>query len=60
VEGYVFDGADGSQMTFWTCHETAVSAPQTHDFDEYFVVVKGRYTLDIDGRRISAGHAARR
>jgi hypothetical protein len=25
VEGYVFDGADGSQMAFWTCRETAVS-----------------------------------
>jgi hypothetical protein len=25
VEGYVFDGADGSQMAFWTCHETAAS-----------------------------------
>jgi hypothetical protein len=23
VEGYVFDGADGSQMAFWTCYETA-------------------------------------
>ena len=23
VEGYDFDGADGSQMAFWTCHETA-------------------------------------
>ena len=27
VEGYVFDGADGSQMSFWTCRETAASAP---------------------------------
>ena len=21
AEGYVFDGADGSQMAFWTCSE---------------------------------------
>jgi hypothetical protein len=28
VEGYFFDGADGSQMAFWTCRETAVSAAQ--------------------------------
>ena len=57
VEGYVFDGADGSQMAFWTCRETAVSAPHVHEYDEYFVVVQGCYTLIIDGRRIpvSAG-----
>jgi quercetin dioxygenase-like cupin family protein len=53
VEGYVFDGADGSQMAFWTCPQTAVSAPHVHDFDEYFVVVQGCYTLIIDGKRIS-------
>jgi hypothetical protein len=32
VEGYIFDGADGSQMAFWTCRETAASAPHTHDY----------------------------
>ena len=52
VEGYVFDGADGSQMAFWTCRESAVSAPHSHDHDEYFVVVQGCYTLIIDGKRI--------
>ena len=57
VEGYVFDGADGSQMAFWTCRESAVSTPHVHDFDEYFVVAQGCYTLIIDGKRIpvSAG-----
>jgi quercetin dioxygenase-like cupin family protein len=52
VEGYVFDGADGSQMAFWTCRETAASAAHVHDFDEYMVVVQGLYTLMIDGERI--------
>jgi len=52
VEGYVFDGVDGSQMAFWTCRETASSAPHTHEFDEYMVVVEGCYKLIIDGRRI--------
>jgi mannose-6-phosphate isomerase-like protein (cupin superfamily) len=52
VEGYVFDGADGSQMAFWTCHESAASAPHVHDFDEYMVVVRGCYTLIINGERI--------
>ena len=57
VEGYVFDGSGGSQMAFWTCHETASSKPHCHDYDEYMLVVEGCYTLLIDGERIpvSAG-----
>jgi quercetin dioxygenase-like cupin family protein len=52
VEGYVFDGADGSQMAFWTCRENATSSPHVHDFDEYMLVVQGCYTLIIEGQRI--------
>jgi quercetin dioxygenase-like cupin family protein len=52
VEGYVFDGADAGQMTFWTCSQTAVSSAHVHDYDEYMVVVQGCYTLVIDGTRI--------
>lgn len=52
VEGYVFDGADGSQLAFWTCHETAVSAAHTHNYDEYMTVVQGCYTLILNGERI--------
>lgn len=52
VEGYVFDGADGSQMTLWTCRETASAGEHTHDYDEYMHVVQGCYTLILDGKRI--------
>jgi quercetin dioxygenase-like cupin family protein len=52
VDGYIFDGVDGSQMAFWTCRETAVSAAHAHDYDEYMIVVQGCYTLIIDGERI--------
>jgi mannose-6-phosphate isomerase-like protein (cupin superfamily) len=52
VEGYVFDGVDGSQMAFWTCRETAASATHAHDYDEYMIVVQGCYTLVINGERI--------
>jgi mannose-6-phosphate isomerase-like protein (cupin superfamily) len=52
VEGYIFDGADGSQMAFWTCRETAASATHAHDYDEYMLVVQGCYTLIIGGERI--------
>jgi mannose-6-phosphate isomerase-like protein (cupin superfamily) len=52
VEGYIFDGKDGTQMAFWTCRETAASAAHAHDYDEYMIVVQGCYTLIIDGKRI--------
>jgi mannose-6-phosphate isomerase-like protein (cupin superfamily) len=52
VEGYVFDGSGGGQLAFWTCHETASSAPHCHDYDEYMLVVQGCYTLVIEGERI--------
>ena len=52
VEGYVFDGADGSQMAFWTCRENAQSAEHTHEYDEYMIVAEGCYTLLIRGTRI--------
>ena len=53
VEGYVYDGTDGSQMAFWTCHGTANSAAHVHDYDEYMVVVEGCYTLVFGDRRVA-------
>jgi mannose-6-phosphate isomerase-like protein (cupin superfamily) len=52
VDGYIFDGIDGSQMAFWTCRDSAASAAHAHGFDEYMIVVQGCYTLIVDGRRI--------
>jgi quercetin dioxygenase-like cupin family protein len=39
-------------MAFWRCYESAASSAHTHDYDEYFTVVQGCYTLIIEGRRI--------
>ncbi len=50
VEGYLFDGADGSQMAHWRCDFSGSSTEHVHDFDEYFVVVEGCYTHVVDGR----------
>ena len=52
VEGYVFDGANQSQMAFWTCSENAISAEHVHEYDEYMLVVQGCYTLVINSHRI--------
>ena len=53
VEGYVYDGADGTQIAHWTCKKDGVSKEHMHEYDEYFVVVQGKYTLIIGGRRIT-------
>jgi mannose-6-phosphate isomerase-like protein (cupin superfamily) len=57
IEGYVFDGADGSQVAFWKCFKDRVSEEHIHDYDEYMIVVQGHYTLIIKNNRVglSAG-----
>lgn len=52
IEGYVFDGADGSQMAFWTYKQDARSEKHVHEYDEYIAVVQGQYLIHIDERRI--------
>jgi quercetin dioxygenase-like cupin family protein len=51
IEGYVFDGADGSQVALWTAHADRVSTEHTHDFDEYVLVIEGRCTVIIGEAR---------
>jgi mannose-6-phosphate isomerase-like protein (cupin superfamily) len=57
VRGYVYDGADGSQMAFWECDVDGKSLEHVHSYDEYFIVVQGCYTLIMGGKKIpvSAG-----
>jgi len=55
IEGYLYDGADGSQMAFWTDTNGGISAKHTHPYDEYFVVVEGQYTVIIGEKRIPVG-----
>lgn len=43
IEGYFYEGADGSQMAFWTCYSERVSKKHTHEFDEYMICVSGQY-----------------
>jgi quercetin dioxygenase-like cupin family protein len=52
VEGYVYDGADGSQMACWLYRESASSGEHVHPYDEYMVVVEGCYTLVLQGQDI--------
>ncbi len=34
VDGYFFEGKDGSQMAFWTCYYDRTSKEHKHEFDE--------------------------
>ncbi len=52
VEGFVFDGIDGSQVAVFQCSRDGASKEHVHDFDEYFVVIQGEYTLGINGEKI--------
>jgi mannose-6-phosphate isomerase-like protein (cupin superfamily) len=52
VEGWVYDGVDGSQMAFWQCSQDGVSLEHVHDYDEYFVVVDGKYVLILGDKKI--------
>ena len=52
IEGYVFDGLDGSQMAFWIYHSDRVSQEHIHEYDEYFVVTQGEYILRMNERTV--------
>ena len=59
VEGYVFDGVEGSQMAFWTSGETATSEARSHEFDEYMLVMQGCYPLIVK-RKSNSSEGGRR
>jgi len=42
-------------MAFWIHAIDGISQEHVHDYDEYFVVVQGRYTLLIGGKKIPVG-----
>ena len=52
IEGYYFEGNDGSQIAFWECFSDRESKPHTHNFDEYIICVSGEYTAIIEGKEL--------
>jgi quercetin dioxygenase-like cupin family protein len=52
IEGFVFDGVDGSQVALWTCNSNRVSKEHVHDFDEYVLVIEGHCTAILEGKRV--------
>ena len=52
IEGYYFEGKDGSQIALWECSSNKESKIHIHDFDEYVICVSGEYTAIIEGKEI--------
>jgi quercetin dioxygenase-like cupin family protein len=53
IEGFVYDGIDGSQMAFWTCYKDRASSEHAHEFDEYMVCVHGQYKVKMNNEVIT-------
>lgn len=51
IEGYYYEGADGSQMAIWTCYSDRSSTKHSHEFDEYMVCVSGQYTVFMNDNK---------
>ena len=49
IDGYYFEGKDGSQMAIWTYYSDRESKEQIHEFDEYTVCVAGQYIEIFNG-----------
>ena len=41
IDGYYYEGADGSQICFWTYFSDRESKESIHEFDEYVICVCG-------------------
>lgn len=49
IDGYYYEGADGSQICFWTYFSDRESKVNLHEFDEYVVCVSGEYVEIFNG-----------
>jgi len=50
MAGYVFDGADGTQVVFWSAKEATTAPEHVHDFWEYCLVVEGSADAVVGGK----------
>jgi quercetin dioxygenase-like cupin family protein len=52
IEGYYYQGNDGSQMAYWICHTAGESKTHTHPYDEYVACIQGKYTLLLPDKTV--------
>lgn len=53
LTGFVYEGADNVQLVIWESRSGGKSAPHTHDYDEYAVVVAGTFRGTIGGKPVT-------
>ena len=53
MSGFVFEGADGSQLVMWSAQAGGETAPHSHDYDEYCIVLEGTFTGMIGGKAVT-------
>lgn len=53
IDGYYFEGKDGSQMAFVNFYSDAFSKVHKHEFDEYVVCVYGQFTVVMNGEEVA-------
>ena len=49
IDGYYYEGRDGSQICYWTYHSDRESKENVHEFDEYVFCVSGEHVEIFDG-----------
>lgn len=52
IIGHIFNSCDGNQLAHWICLKDIISEEHSHDFDEYFAVLKGQYIIYLNGKEI--------
>ncbi len=55
VEGYVFDGAEGTQVAFWIARQDTELAERFNERDEYLLVLEGSFTFALVGQEMHLG-----
>ena len=54
MQGWVFTGANGEQVTLWVTRDGkgGYCEPHSHDYGEYCHVLSGEYRLVLDGEEV--------
>jgi quercetin dioxygenase-like cupin family protein len=52
MQGFVFDGADHTQIVFWQCENGGIAPTHTHDFWEYALVVEGTFDGMVGDKKV--------
>jgi mannose-6-phosphate isomerase-like protein (cupin superfamily) len=55
ADGYIFEGIDGSQVILWQAEGSVETTFHIHDYDEWFLIVKGTFEGIVGDEKVSMG-----